>query len=211
MPSRSSTPATASGSSPTSAAGSATTARAEDIAQEVFISALRRLRATERPITFKPWIYEIAKNACIDEFRRTRRAREVSLEPTTDAGGRRRCSRLRRPRPAAVETKQRLDDLRGAFRGLSESHHQMLVMRELEGLSYDQIGARTGMSRQMVESTLFRARRKLGEEYEELASGRRCEQVQSAIDGRRARRCARWASASAASSRGISPTASPAG
>ena len=54
-------------------------ARAEDIAQEVFISALRRLRDTERPIAFKPWLYEIAKNACIDEFRRTRRAREVPL------------------------------------------------------------------------------------------------------------------------------------
>ena len=54
--------------------------RAEDIAQEVFIAALRRLRATERPIAFKPWIYEIAKNACIDEFRRARRSQEVPLE-----------------------------------------------------------------------------------------------------------------------------------
>ena len=45
--------------------------RAEDIAQEVIIAALRRLRATEQPIAFKPWLYEIAKNACIDEFRRS--------------------------------------------------------------------------------------------------------------------------------------------
>ncbi len=37
--------------------------RAEDITQEVFFSALRRMRETERPITFKPWLYEIAKNA----------------------------------------------------------------------------------------------------------------------------------------------------
>ena len=51
--------------------------RAEDIAQDVFMSALRRLRASDQPIQFKPWIYEIAKNACIDEFRRTRRLREV--------------------------------------------------------------------------------------------------------------------------------------
>src|SRR6201992_1698490 len=57
--------------------------RAEDIAQEVFMSALRRLRASEQTIAFKPWIYEIAKNACIDEFRRGSRAREVALE----AGG----------------------------------------------------------------------------------------------------------------------------
>src|ERR1700750_2209944 len=54
--------------------------RAEDVTQEVFVSALRRMRQTERPIAFKPWIYEIAKNACIDAFRRTRRAEEVSFD-----------------------------------------------------------------------------------------------------------------------------------
>ena len=52
--------------------------RAEDVTQEVFVSALRRMRATERPIAFKPWVYEIAKNACIDQFRRAKRAEEVS-------------------------------------------------------------------------------------------------------------------------------------
>ena len=53
--------------------------RAEDLTQEVFVSALRRMRATDRPIAFKPWVYEIAKNACIDDFRRARRAREVPI------------------------------------------------------------------------------------------------------------------------------------
>ena len=66
--------------------------RAEDITQEVFVSALRRMRQTERPIAFKPWVYEIAKNACIDAYRRGRRAEEVSfdaddrLTPRTTAG-----------------------------------------------------------------------------------------------------------------------------
>src|SRR3954447_10192486 len=54
--------------------------RAEDVTQEVFVSALRRMRATERPIAFKPWVYEIAKNACIDQFRRSKRAEEVSFD-----------------------------------------------------------------------------------------------------------------------------------
>ena len=73
--------------------------RAEDIAQEVFISALRRLRATEQEIVFKPWIYEIAKNACIDEFRRSRRTREVSLDADEElSGGRRRPAVASRPR-----------------------------------------------------------------------------------------------------------------
>jgi RNA polymerase sigma factor (sigma-70 family) len=158
-------------------------ARAEDIAQEVFISALRRLRDTERPIAFKPWLYEIAKNACIDEFRRTRRKREVPLAgDDEDEGDSRNLAFSGGPTPdVAVENKQRLSDLRGAFRGLSESHHRIIVMREFEGLTYEQIGDRLGMSKAMVESTLFRARKRLGEEYEELVSGRRCEQIQGVI------------------------------
>jgi RNA polymerase sigma factor (sigma-70 family) len=157
-------------------------ARAEDIAQDVFISALRRLRATERPIAFKAWIYEIAKNACIDEYRRTRRAREVPLEPEDDdSGDRRRMLSGDQAPHAAIERKQSLDDLRGAFHGLSESHHRIIVMREFEGLSYSQIGERLGMSRPVVESTMFRARRRLSKEYDELVSGRRCEHVQTLI------------------------------
>jgi RNA polymerase sigma factor (sigma-70 family) len=156
--------------------------RAEDIVQEVFISALRRLRDTERPIAFKPWIYEIAKNACIDEFRRTRRTKEVPLDGDDEPGGAAVAKLHSAPAPeVAIESKQQLTDLRGAFRGLSESHHKIIVMRELEGLSYTEIGERMEMSRAMVESTLFRARRRLSEEYEELVSGRRCSEVQTVI------------------------------
>ena len=157
--------------------------RAEDIVQEVFISALRRLRDTESPIAFKPWIYQIARNACVDEFRRTRRAQEVPLHTDEEHEGVEHGLPSQTPTPdAAVESKQRLDDLRDAFRGLSESHHRVLVMRELEGLSYEQIGERLGMSKPMVESTLFRARRRLSAEYDELVSGRRCEHVQTLIE-----------------------------
>ena len=161
--------------------------RAEDIAQEVFMSALRRLRGTDQAIAFKPWLYEIAKNACIDEFRRGSRAREVPLESDGEfVVDHQNASLSSVPTPpAAVESRQRLNDLRGAFGGLSASHHQLLVMREFEGLSYDEIGSRLDMTRQMVESGLFRARRKLTEEYEELASGKRCEQIQTAIEGGR--------------------------
>jgi RNA polymerase sigma factor (sigma-70 family) len=156
--------------------------RAEDITQDVFMSALRRMRATDVRIAFKPWIYEIAKNACIDAFRRSRRAEEISYD--ADDGGDRLHLVSNGPTPdAAVDTRMSLDHLRGAFGGLSEAHHQILVMRELEGLSYRQIGERLGMSRPSVESTLFRARRRLSEEYEELVSGERCQRIQAIIAG----------------------------
>jgi RNA polymerase sigma factor (sigma-70 family) len=156
--------------------------RAEDITQDVFMSALRRMRATETPIAFKPWVYEIAKNACIDAFRRSKRAEEISYD--ADDGGERLHLVSKGPTPeAAVDTRMSLDHLRGAFGGLSEAHHQILVMRELEGLSYRQIGEQLGMSRPSVESTLFRARRRLSEEYEELVSGERCRRIQAIIAG----------------------------
>jgi RNA polymerase sigma factor (sigma-70 family) len=160
-------------------------ARAEDITQDVFMSALRRMRETDRPIAFKPWVYEIAKNACIDQFRRSRRAEEVSMDADEGLGSA-DYGRLvtKDPAPeAAFETKQQLDQLCGAFGGLSETHHQILVMRELEGLSYREIGERLGMTRPAVESTLFRARRRLTEEYEQLVTGERCQRVQTIIAG----------------------------
>src|SRR5829696_2557228 len=115
--------------------------RAEDITQEMFVAALRRMRQTERPIAFKPWIYEIAKNACIDAYRRGRRAEEVSF----DAEDRLSAADYGRlvatdPQPDAVlDAKQDLDHLCGAFGGLSDSHHEILVLRELEGRSYKDI------------------------------------------------------------------------
>ncbi len=108
--------------------------RAEDVTQEVFISALRRMRDTGRPVAFKPWVYEIAKNACIDHFRRSRRAEEVPLE--TDEGvsnADRGALTLSSTPDLQVESKLQLDDLRGALGGLSERHHEILVLRELEG------------------------------------------------------------------------------
>jgi RNA polymerase sigma factor (sigma-70 family) len=157
--------------------------RAEDVTQEVFVSALRRMRATDWPIAFKPWIYEIAKNACIDAFRRSKRGEEISYDAEEGLAP---ADHLRLvgngPTPeAAVAAKHELETLCGAFGGLSESHHRILVLRELEGLTYDQIGERMGLTRPAVESTLFRARRRLTEEYDELVSGARCARVQAII------------------------------
>ena len=157
-------------------------ARAEDIAQDVFVSALRRIRATESAIAFRPWIYEIARNACIDAYRRGRRAEQVPLESERLAPADRDRLVSGGPAPeAAVAVKEELDHLRGAFGSLSDVHHEILVLRELEGLSYDAIGERLGMTKAAVESTLFRARRRLGEEYEGIASGERCASVQGIV------------------------------
>ncbi len=157
-------------------------ARAEDIAQDVFFSALRRLRATDAEIDFKPWVFQIATNAAIDHWRRTNRAEEVSVDGDE---GMRQSDRVRLTGAAGPDSvlvdKERFEHLRGAFDELSDMHTRILVMRELEGLSYREISERLDVSRASVESTLFRARRRLQSEYADISEGRRCVAMRGVI------------------------------
>jgi RNA polymerase sigma factor (sigma-70 family) len=158
-------------------------ARAEDVAQEAFLSALRRMRATDAEINFKPWIYQIARNAAIDSYRRTSHAVEVSMDADDGlrASDRSRLVGIDGGPDAALVTKEQLNYLQGAFDELSDVHSRVLVMRELEGMSYREIGQKLDLTRPAVESALFRARRRLETEYAELAEGRRCEAMHATI------------------------------
>jgi RNA polymerase sigma factor (sigma-70 family) len=152
--------------------------RAEDIVQDTFMSALRSLRATDQEIAFKPWIYQIARNACIDHLRRVKRAEEVSIDSDEfkpDFEG--RLSETAPTTDFTVLQKQELADLRQAFGGLPPSQHEILVLRELEGLSYQEIGSRMHLTPAAVESMLSRARRSLKGQYDEIATGDLCRRM----------------------------------
>jgi RNA polymerase sigma factor (sigma-70 family) len=156
--------------------------KAEDIVQETFISAMRSLRSTEQQIAFRPWIYQIARNACIDQLRRQKRATEISLD--SDAFKVQDEGRISQSRPSTHSEVARREDmhaLRQAFGGLPDTQHEALVMRELEGLSYTEIAKRMNVSPAAVESMLFRARRGLKVEYDEIATGERCRRMQPLI------------------------------
>jgi RNA polymerase sigma factor (sigma-70 family) len=168
-------------------------ARAEDLAQDAFFSALRRMRATDAEIAFKPWIFEIARNATIDHWRRTSRAEEISVE---EDGRLRQTDRVRLvggggPDSALVD-KERFEHLRGAFDELSDVHTRILVLRELEGLSYREIAERLDLTESSVQSALFRARRRLESEYADISEGRRCVAMRTLMahmaEGRRDKR-----------------------
>jgi RNA polymerase sigma factor (sigma-70 family) len=156
--------------------------RAEELTQEAFLSALRRLRETEGLVVFRPWIYEIARNSTIDHFRRRSRTREVSVDAVEglQPGDQARLNNDRGPE-REVAAKQQLETLQGALDELSARHESILIMRELEGLSYREIGERLQLTRPGVESTLFRARRRLEAEFAELETGRRCTAVRGAM------------------------------
>jgi RNA polymerase sigma factor (sigma-70 family) len=155
--------------------------RADDIVQEVFISALRSLHTLEDPAAFKCWIYQIAKNACLDDLRRSRRRAEflVRWDDSSPYG-----DRILDPSQSAygaVSRKEVLDHVRQALGGLPRSQHQALVLREVAGLSYDEIGKQMRLSRPAVESVLFRARRGLRGEYSDISTGARCRRMQRAM------------------------------
>jgi RNA polymerase sigma factor (sigma-70 family) len=155
--------------------------RAEDIAQETFISALRSLRASDAEIAFRPWVFQIARNACIDYLRKVRRTDEISIYsedflPDHEV----RISGLQAT-DAAVIQRQDLDNLQQAFGGLPDSQYEILLLREFEGLSYQEIGQRMGLTPPAVESMLARARRSLKGQYDEIATGERCRRMRPVI------------------------------
>jgi RNA polymerase sigma factor (sigma-70 family) len=157
-------------------------ARAEDLTQDAFMSALRGLRSSDAEIKWKPWLFEIARNATIDFHRRRGRAAvELPVEP--DAL--RPLDQLRLAAPDApdadLDAKERLDHLRAAFDELSAQEHRVLVMRELEGRSYREIAERMKLTLGAVQSSLFRGRRRLEVEYAELAAGRRCTSARAVV------------------------------
>ena len=88
-------------------------------------------------------------------LRRTRRATEVSIDSDDfSAHDEGRLSASVAGTDAAVSRREELDTLRMAFNELPQRQHDVLVMRELEGLSYERIGSRIGLSRTAVESVL---------------------------------------------------------
>ena len=155
--------------------------RSEDVVQETFLSALRAIGTLDRPAGFKPWLYRIAHNTCVDHVRRGR-TKEVPVDvhglPAAEE------IRLFRQAPSSHATltqRQDVEHLRQAFVSMPAAQAEILVLRELEGFSYDEIGVRMGISRSAVESMLFRARRGLRDEYGEIATGERCRSMRTVM------------------------------
>ena len=152
--------------------------RSEDVVQEIFFSAHSSLSTLGHPAAFRTWLYQIARNACLDEVRRRSRQDELIYGweefPPPDE----RIVVHNQSVDRALSQKEELANLTQALDGLPDSQHEALVMRELEGRSYDEIGRRMRLSKTAVESVLFRARRGLKGEYTEIKTGERCKQME---------------------------------
>ncbi|MEJ7568158.1 MAG: sigma-70 family RNA polymerase sigma factor [Gaiellaceae bacterium] len=152
-------------------------ADAEDVTQTTFVNALRALERGERPRKPTNWLITIAHNLIRQRFRQQQsRPREVELDREL----------------ATIESDNdgpSIDDLVRALQRIPPAQREALVLRELEGRSYKEIVAILGVSATALETLIFRARRSLAEELENLVT---CDRAELALsqqaDGRLGRK-----------------------
>jgi RNA polymerase sigma factor (sigma-70 family) len=150
-------------------------ADAEDVTQITFMSAYRAFCRGERPERAHNWLIKIAHNVCRQRFRESaRRPQEVALGPQDTMAA---------PEPDGdVPT---AEEIRRALGFLSFNQRAALVMRELEGRSYAEIGEVLSLSIAAVETLLFRGRRAL---REQLGGGLTCDQAEVTLSQLQERR-----------------------
>ncbi|MFI6697392.1 RNA polymerase sigma factor [Streptomyces sp. NPDC050509] len=130
---------------------------AEDAVQDAFVSAWRKLPEFRGASAFRTWMYRIVTNRCLNQLRARRPATDLDSVPEPAAPE-------HRSSPARVaESHAATRALAVAMAGLSPEQRACWVLRELHGMSYEDIAETVGISLQAVRGRVFRARRYLTE------------------------------------------------
>jgi RNA polymerase sigma-70 factor (ECF subfamily) len=143
---------------------------AMDIAQETFVRVHRYLPTFKGDSSFFTWTYRIAMNLCLDAQRRKGRIERVDAEEGDEAEIEAAMdppsAALAGPQKQALngELKEKIEE---ALQGLSENHRAILLLREVEGLSYEELAKALGIRKGTVMSRLFHARLKMQKKLRE--------------------------------------------
>ncbi|NEO97593.1 MAG: sigma-70 family RNA polymerase sigma factor [Symploca sp. SIO2E9] len=136
-----------------------------DLAQEVWIRVYRNIKRLHEPVKFKGWLSRIASNLFYDELRKRKRiARPLSLDaPLRLEDGEidwEIASNQANPQED-MTTREFYEQLRKAISALPEVFRTTIVLREIEGMAYEEIAQITGVSLGTVKSRIARARARL--------------------------------------------------
>ncbi len=136
---------------------------AQDMSQEAFIKAFNSLASFRGDSKLSVWLYRIVSNVCLDFLRSRKRRQTVSLNMDDGEGG---TSELEIPDLSAMpeeELNRRLtrEAVRKGLLSLPEDQREILLLREIEGLSYDEISQALGLEAGTVKSRILRARKRL--------------------------------------------------
>lgn len=146
---------------------------ARDLTQETLVKVIGALHTFNSEARISTWMTRIAMNTCLTEMRRMRLRRHASLDTPSgvDGGGSWGHSLAGEREPDAeqrVEEEEQRSVMGRALRSLGEDHRAILILRDMHGLDYRQIGEVLEVPEGTVKSRLFRARTALREEVERL-------------------------------------------
>lgn len=140
-------------------------ALAEDLSQEAFVRAWRKLASYDSKRPFRSWMFKIAHNLAIDELRRQRPDTVPIEEPESE--GMDLLSRLEDPKAvdpgARLDTERALGHLEEALVHLRPAYREVILLRFKEGLAYEEIAQVMDLPLGTVKTHIFRARKELME------------------------------------------------
>ena len=138
---------------------------ARDMAQEAFIRAFNSLASFRGESKFSVWLYRLTSNICIDFLRGRAKRRTVSLRWEDEDGeeGELEIPDARFSPEARLERTELRESVRRGLDSLSPEYREILLLREINGLSYDEISRALNLEEGTVKSRIFRARKKLSE------------------------------------------------
>lgn len=149
----------------------------EDCVQEAFVRIIEGLAGFDGRARFSTWVYRVAMNVCLSRARAEKVRRHASLDASAEAdrsGGQRRpvldrASEARQRELQAgerIELQERREQVARALGRLSPEQRIILVLRDVEGMDYEQVAEVLGVPVGTVKSRLFRARAALRAEIE---------------------------------------------
>lgn len=131
-------------------------AQAQDVMQETFLRVYENRDRLLNTSSFKPWLFTIARNQCLNHLRRSNR--QVALDENQETP-----DHVPDTPMAHLEKSERIEMVNHFLAQLKPDYREVLILREYQNLSYDEIAAITRSTLSAVKSRLFKARRKLAD------------------------------------------------
>ena len=146
-----------------------------DLVQEVWIRVYRNLKRLQEPVKFRGWLSRIATNLFYDELRkRKRNSHPLSLDARLTVEDGEMDWEIASETPGPEEdltTREFYDQLRSAIADLPEVFRTTIVLREIQGMAYEEIAEITGVSLGTVKSRIARARLRLQSQLQRYLDG----------------------------------------